>query len=143
MRKIIKNATIEDLDNFEGLTNPIVRFLRENWNVKELGPQGYNEYRKTYEGGDDMGEMIPEFSGFLDNSASKPTLPVMLSMPQVAYSDVEQGYTPLETLVGALVGYGLAVGEQRSKLNEAELEKKIRNQIKLEQLEEKYKDFGL
>jgi len=107
----IKDATVEQLAYFDNIIQPILKYLDENWDL-DGKPKDYDNYVKSYEQNDDMGEMIPDFDGLLDTSTTHPTLPEMLSLPQVAYSDTQQGRNPLETLVGTLIGYGMAVGKE-------------------------------
>ena len=113
--KTIKEATLKDLGHFEDLTKPLIDFIRTNWDA-EVAPKGYKEYRENYEEFDDGGEMVPDFDGLLDTSAACSPFPGRMSMPSIAYSDTQQNRDPLTEMVGALVGYGMAVGAQRAKL---------------------------
>ena len=114
--KRIKDASKDEIDDFEAVTTPLIKFIRENWDA-DVKPKGYDAYKEDYEEFDDSGKMVPEFDGLLDTSACCPPFPGRMSMPSVAYNDTQQGYDPLETMVGSLVAYGMAIGEQRAKLD--------------------------
>lgn len=121
--RTIKDASSKDLQ-FHNLIDPIVNFLKRNWEVKGVMPKGYKEYLKDYREYKDMGDdsFVPEFDGLLNTSPAGLPLPDRLSLPHVAYDDKEQGRKPFALMVGILVGYGLQVGK---RLKELETEKEI------------------
>ncbi len=116
MKKTVNTATWDEVSDFDNVVQPIIKLLRNNWTV-DVAPKNYSEYKETFEGYDDMSDekYILKFDGLLNTSASNYTLPTTLSMPQVAYSDVEQGRDPLETLVGAILSYGMSIGKRQEQ----------------------------
>ena len=122
MEKRIKDAEPQELEDFSGLTKPLLDFIRTNWNVEGIEPKDYQEFMEDYEDGKGMGDEKYElpFDGLLDTHHAKPPFPVLMTTPNVAYSANEQGRDPLQTMVGCLVAYGMAVGEARAKKEEIE-----------------------
>ena len=114
--KEIDECSLKELNNFSELSSHLIEFIRENWDA-DVKPKGYDAYKEDYEEYDDGGEMIPEFGGPLDTSATCDPFPGRMSMPSVAYSDTEQGRDPLNTMVGSILAYGMAIGKQRAKLD--------------------------
>lgn len=111
--KRIKDASLEELENFTEIMEPIIDLLRNSWDI-DVKPKGYDEYLKSNDS-----SYVPEeieFKGLINTSSCNPPLPYLLSKPNVAYADKEQGRDPLTELTGALVGYGMAIGERRAKL---------------------------
>ncbi len=112
--KTIKEATQDELGDFEELMAPVIKCIRENWNVKDLKPNGYDKYLEKYSEYD-ISEQ-PEFDGLLDVTPHSPCFPGKISLSSVAYGDTQEGRDPLEELVGALVSYGLSVGRRYEQL---------------------------
>lgn len=114
--KRIKEASIEELEDFNGVVRPIITFLDKYWDVGAK-PKGYDEYLKTYKEFDDMPlENELDFDGFCSATAGSFSIETQLAMPYVAYGDTEQGRNPLETLIGAVMSYAIQIGERRAKL---------------------------
>lgn len=113
--KAIKQASLEELQDFEKISKSIIDFIKINWDVKAK-PKDYAEFLKDYEEGKCMGEMVPEFKGFDDSTASKPSFASLMSTPSVAYSDKEQDRNPLHTMISSILAHGILIGERRGEL---------------------------
>ena len=109
----IKEASLEKLNDFCGLVEPIIDFLKLNWEGK-LQPKDYDNKKDDYD--DYFGEKL-EYNGLKNRTATSFSIDEKLSLHNTAYDDLEQGRDTLTTLVGSLVGFGLQVGEQRKTLN--------------------------
>jgi len=118
MKKTINEATWKEVSYFDDLIQPILKMVKDNWDVEAL-PKGYKEYVETYEEYDDMDDekFELEFDGLLDTSASNVPINDKLSIPQVAYDDTQQGRDPMHTLIGAVLSYGIAIGKRQEQTN--------------------------
>jgi len=107
--------------SFSQEVEALLKYLEPTWetNVK---PKGYAAYRKNYKDFQDMEELDEEallksFEGHDSAGTLSSPFPVRVSLPQVAYDDVCQGRKPLETLIGAVLGHGIHIGERLAALN--------------------------
>lgn len=114
--KTVDEASWEEVSYFDDLIQPILKLVKENWDI-QASPKGYEEYIESYEEYDDMGDekFYLDFDGLLDTSASASPINDKLSMPQVAYDDTQQGREPLHTLIGAVLSYGIAIGKRQEQ----------------------------
>lgn len=115
------NVPEEVLMNFTELTKPILSLIKKHWDFK-VSPKGYKEFIENYEEGNGMGEdqydLHDDFKalgGVFNTSASTPALPGWIDMPTVAYNHKEQGRPPMQTLIGALINYGITMGQAQEK----------------------------
>lgn len=116
MEKTIDNAEWKEVSRFDNLIEPIVSLVKDNWDI-QAAPKGYQEYRDQYEEYDDMDDekYALKFDGLLNTSATSSPINDRLSMPQVAYDDTQQGRDPLQTLLGSVLSYGIAIGRRQEK----------------------------
>lgn len=116
--KTVDEASWKEVSYFDDLIQPILKLVKDNWDIK-AAPKGYQEYRDQYEEYDDMSDekFYLDFDGLLDTSASGSPINDKLSMPQVAYDDTQQGRDPLQTLIGAVLSYGIAIGKRQEQTN--------------------------
>ena len=114
-KKRIKDATLEELNNFSKIADPITKFIVENWEGN-LQPKGYEDFKADYEDYDGMGEpeYDLEFDGFNSATAGCGSIEDMLNLPNVTYGDTNQGRTPHDALVGGILGYGMQIGKARA-----------------------------
>jgi len=118
MRERINKASKNDISDFEELATDIVEFLNKHWDI-EVKPKKYDKYLETFEEFEDMDEISKyekDFKGF-GPGGDTLSLPETLSLPNTAYSDVHQGITNLETLVGAILTYGMQIGNRRQEIS--------------------------
>jgi hypothetical protein len=115
MNKTVEESTLKELNNFPGLLDAIIKYLDQYWDI-EAKPKGYDKYLKTYQEHDTEDHEY-EFDGPLDESASCDAFPERISISNIAYSDTQQGRTPLRELIGAVFAYGLNVGAQRERID--------------------------
>lgn len=121
MKKKIKDASKEEIENFEELSDQLITFIEKYWDVKTK-PKGYDEFVKDYEGYDgidelDVDKISGEFGGFDDSTSCTSSFPIKLTLPHVAYGDKKQGREPFKTLVGIILSYGIAIGYRRNNID--------------------------
>jgi len=118
MEKTVDEATWKEVSYFDDLIQPILKLVKDNWDIK-AEPKGYQQYRDQYEEYDDMGDekFYLDFDGLLDTSAGASPINDKLSIPNVAYDDTQQGRDPLQTLIGAILSYGIAIGKRQEQTN--------------------------
>ncbi|CAG7579689.1 MAG: hypothetical protein SLAVMIC_00016 [uncultured marine phage] len=118
--KNIKDATLDEINDFSEIAAPLVKFIRDNWST-DVKPKDYDEFMEDYEEykgqGEDQYEL--DFDGLLDGGGYSFPFPVKLATPYVAYDDNEQGRDPLQVMVGAILAYGISIGERREKLDDS------------------------
>lgn len=110
----IKELKCQNDFDFEKQVNYLLKYIKKHWNVRAV-PKGYKEFCENYTDYQGMEEMdwdkiMSEFEGFEDSSAVSYPFPGKVSLPHVAYDDINQGRKPLETLFGAIFGYGMRYG---------------------------------
>ena len=115
---------IRELDNFDYSqhVDALIENIKKSWNVSAR-PKGYNEFIKDYKdfkGQEELDEteMLKEFDGCDDSGARSFPFPIRISTPHVAYDDICQGRKPLETLIGAIFGYGIAYGQRYEQVGD-------------------------
>jgi len=114
MNKSIRDASLEEIDDYQEIMSHILNYLSKNWDINAK-PKGYDEYLASLSS---ISYQEPlEFTGLLDTSAGCPAFPSRISIFNIAYSEQEQDRKPFEELAGALVAYGVAIGERRERLN--------------------------
>ena len=117
--KRIRDCSNEELNSFESLVSPLVKYVKKHWNTRSFKPKGYKAFIDEYEDYAGMEELdTSDFKGLIDGTAGSYEFPVNVSLPHVAYSDRGQGRDPLTSLMSACVAYGMAVQEQRDKTKE-------------------------
>lgn len=116
--KRIKEATYDEISDFEKLVNPLIRFIRKYWKA-DVKPKNLDALLEDYKEYDGMGEKKYEceFDGLVDGTVGSHPFHVRMSTPNVAYNIKEQGYDALTTLVGSCVAYGMSVGERHALLS--------------------------
>lgn len=107
---------------FDQHSKAILDWIKKYWTIK-AEPNGYAEARKNYkdyDGMDDIDEkaLTEEFKGHSDGGVVSHNFPMRVSLPHVLYDDCGQGRKPLETLVGAILGYGMLLGERMAEVDE-------------------------
>lgn len=127
----IKETSLNELNNFSKISDSIRDMISKYWEG-DLAPKGYEEFTADYEDYDGMGEeeYDLEFDGLTSETAGTPSIEDLLNLPSVAYSDIGQGRKPIETLIGAVLGYGMMIGKARANKH-IEMEfNKLEGQIK-------------
>jgi hypothetical protein len=116
-----KPKSSKDLPPFEQDMDALIKFIAKNWTgLKKIKPKGYDEFIKDYQDFKGQEEFDAEkacesFKGFNDETASSFSFPLKIALPYVAYDDICQGRDPFRTLVGSLIGYGMARGQVLAK----------------------------
>ena len=110
--KNIKESSLDELNNFSDIVDPLVEFLEGNWDVNPH-PKNYDKNKDNY---DNFSDEKLIYNGLNSCSATSPSIEDKLSTYHIGYDDIEQGRSPFRVLVGSLVGFGMQVGEQRNKL---------------------------
>lgn len=137
------NAPKDLLMNFSALTEPILKLLEKHWDIS-VSPKGYDEFMSDYEEWKGMGEDIYDLDddfqsigGVFNTSACAPTLPVCLTIPSVAHNANQQSRPPIESLVGALISYGMTISKaQEERFSEGSTKAEYR-EVNMELLEDK------
>lgn len=113
-KKRIKDATLNELENFSAIADPIRELIETYWEG-DLKPKGFDEFKEEYNDYEGMGEpqYDLEFKGFDSSTAGSFSIEEQLNLPNVVYNDTNQGRNPVECLIGAVLGYGMQVGEAR------------------------------
>jgi hypothetical protein len=99
----------------------LLKYLASTWDIKAQ-PKGYTAYRKNHEDYQDMEDLDEEallksFDGHDSTGTCSGSFPLRVSMPHVAQDDSGQGRKPLETLLGAVLGHGIHIGERLAAVN--------------------------
>ncbi len=113
MSKTIDDATKREIMSFPGLLKPLVKYIEETWDYENFKPKNYDEHIKEYEEFDQHNPNPADFTGILDESHCSFPFPERSSFPQVALADTTQGHSPLESIIGSVLAYGIQVGERR------------------------------
>ena len=135
-----KEASNDQLDNFSFISETIVNFVKKHWDCV-VKPKGYDEFIENYEDFDGMeeldGEALKEdFKGFNDATSGSMSFPIKIALPHTAYDDKCQGRDSIETLLGAVLGHGMMVGDERRKRKALKSLEKIESTINI------YKKYG-
>lgn len=117
------NKTIDEIKNLaeiraEEIMNNIVDYLNITWDIK-AEPKDYKDYCSTYEDYDQLpnrNEIASQFKGLLDANCCTDNLPLSLLKDNIAYSDINQGISPIHSLVNIIYRYGFRYGEKFNKL---------------------------
>jgi hypothetical protein len=138
--KDLKSAKLDDLNYFEDIANAVYDYIKKTWKCK-VAPKGYKAFTADYEEYDGMEEVDHNaikkaFKGFDDETAGSPSFPFKIAMPNVAYDDKEQGRNPLRCLIGAVLGYGMAIGKARGVHKTTDILSKFKRTL---EIHEKYK----
>jgi hypothetical protein len=119
--------TVEELQkigDYEHHCLALIEHLVLYWDgLEKIQPKGYDDFIKDYEDFQGMDEWEAHakpkqeaiFNGFNDASAGSFNFIAKTSLPHVAYDDLGQARSPLQTLIGACVSYGWACGEVYGK----------------------------
>jgi hypothetical protein len=121
--KDLRKATENEINDFERLATDIFDFLNKHWDI-EVKPKKYDKYLENFEEFEDMdnmGKYEKDFKGFKP-ACDGLSLPETLSLPNTAYSDVHQSRTPLQTLIGAILSYGLKIGNRRKEIDKLDID---------------------
>jgi hypothetical protein len=107
--------------NFSNEMDAILRFIKKRWNIK-AEPKEYRKYIKNYQDYQDMDTLdekalLKAFKGHGDGGVCSPPFVTRVSLPHVAYEDKGQGRKPLRTLLGAVLGHGMLLGERIATLD--------------------------
>lgn len=99
----------------------LLKYLDTSWDINAK-PKGYAAYKKNYKDYQGMEELDEEallksFDGHDSTGTLSGSFPLRVSMPHVAFDDVGQGRRPLETLLGAVLGHGIHIGERLAAVN--------------------------
>ncbi len=113
MSNTIDEATKKEIMNFRELLDPLVKYIKDTWDYENFKPKNYEEHIKSYEEFDQHNPNPAEFTGLLDESHCSFPFPERSSFPQVALADTAQGHSPLESIIGSVLAYGIQVGEKR------------------------------
>lgn len=125
MRPKAKNYS--ELKGHEEECRALVSHLEKHWEgVKNVKPKGYDKLAKNYTDFDGIDEWEENkkvsqektFKAFNDSTAGDFNFVDKVSLPHVVYNDLDQGRSPLMTLVGACVSYGFMRGELYGKHEE-------------------------
>lgn len=137
MKKKINKITDEkEFSNFSEIVGWIMKFMLSQWNI-EAKPKGYDEFLKDYMDFDGMEELDEKalcklFEGFDNAGAGHFSLPIWTSLPHTAYGDKCQGRPPLETLIGAILNYGMMIGDRSRRLKEIKKHEQVKKRLDIE-----------
>ena len=130
MKKHIHDTNSKELD-YSKILESLVEHVEKTWDIKAT-PKGWKEFLADYEDYDGLPveeEVMDEFKGFDDSSAGVGSFPERISLPHVAYSETNQGRSPLHELLGATLAYGMMVGMKRMGLKNEEGITKIKRDL--------------
>lgn len=114
-----KPKTPDEIPSFDTITRALVSHIKKHWDIKAQ-PKGYAAFRRGYRSFQGMEEWsdsktrataVKNFKSFDDSTAGSHCFIDKVSLPHTAYSDLDQGRPPLETLLGACVSHGYTLGE--------------------------------
>lgn len=131
MKNNVKKVTDNELNSFEKIANSLYDYIKLTWDVN-VNPKGYKEFMDSYEEGKgydevDNEKIQKEFNGINDTTVCSPPFPFKIEISNVAYDDKEQGRNPLQVLIGAILSYGMTIGEERTK---RKLKKEFEDKVK-------------
>ena len=115
-------ADFEAIGDYSHQCGELIKHLKKHWSgLDDVKPKGYEAFIKDYndfqgmeEWGDDptlSKKQKKEFKGFDSSSAGGFGFIDSTALCHVAYSDIGQGYSPIETLIASCVTYGMSIGE--------------------------------
>lgn len=117
-----KDEIMDDLDN---LVKPIIEYIKKTWNTENLLPFNYKEYLEQLKTDPNQCDMFVNESKKLTNSYTglvneKPgyadcPLHRLISPHYVTYGKFDQGNDPLDTLIIALICWGMDLQTNREK----------------------------
>ena len=99
--------------NFSRDCKALLDYIKKTWNVK-AEPKGYKEFMKKEDRTTEIDEaaLLKEFDGHDGSGTLSYSFPGQISLEMAAFDQYDQGRSPLETLVGAILGYGMLLGKQ-------------------------------
>ncbi len=120
LKKISKIEEASEL-YYTNIIPNMISFINKNWDL-DIKPKNYVEYLKTYEEYDELDEdivdkMYKDAKFPIDGTAGAPPFVGRIAINNVAYSDTEQGVSPIETLIGSVWAYGVACGTKTKELS--------------------------
>jgi hypothetical protein len=117
----LRDLRSTDQFSFSTEIEAILKYLKKSWDIKAL-PKGYKEFKKNYQDYQGMEELdeaqlLKKFKGHGDGGTCSPPFVTRVSLPHVVYDDTNQGRRPLETLLGAVLGHGMILGQRIAALD--------------------------
>jgi hypothetical protein len=122
----LKSIRSRDGIDFDRNCLALVEWLRKHWDIKAEPrcPEGYVGARETYRDFDEMDsvnetELVKEFCGHDAGGTVSFPFPINVSLPHVLYNDTNRGISPFQTMVGAIMRYGMLLGERLAEVDES------------------------
>ena len=117
--KDLKTASLNEVNDFSTIAESIYKYIKKTWKCN-VRPKGYKKFLVGYEDYDGMEELEynkieKDFKGFNDATAASPSFPIKIALPHTAYNATNQSRNPLRTLIAAILGHGMIIGEERAK----------------------------
>jgi hypothetical protein len=107
--------------NYSEHIEALLEYIKKYWNIRAI-PKGYKAFCDDYTDfkgqGEDETALYEEFKGHGDGGTCSFGFPTRVSLPHVAYDDICQGRNPLNTLIGAVMAYGMIYGQRYEEVNE-------------------------
>lgn len=107
--------------NYSDQIKALLDHIKKYWNIRAT-PKGYKKFCADYTDykgqGEDETALYEEFKGFGDGGTCSFGFPTRVSLPHVAYDDICQRRNPLNTLIGAVMAYGMAYGQRYEEVND-------------------------
>lgn len=106
---------------YENTIQPLIDYILTHWDgLKDIKPKGWDEMVPDYNDFDGMEDIDTlardmEFNGYNDASAGSFPFHIRTLLPHVMYSEKCQGIGRLQTLFGALIGYGYRIRDNIAK----------------------------
>lgn len=128
----LKDVPTNDLMDFSGICEPLIKYIRCTWDWKGFKPRGYEKYKAEYSDYDKDERAVKwaaKFKGINSGTASSFGFHVQTARHHVCYDDTSQGRDPLHVLMSSCVGFGLIVGDERAKRQQAKNIKEHNEQI--------------
>lgn len=106
--------------DFEKKVNEIISEISLNFSdLENIHPKGWEKLSENYNDydgmdNDELYNTTSLFKGTNSNTAGAPSFEIRVSLPHVMYDDKEQGRSPLETLVGSMLGHAYFISENNN-----------------------------
>jgi hypothetical protein len=101
----------------------LMKYIKEHWDIKAT-PKGYKAYLEKYadQNAEDLEELdikkvLDSFEGHGEGGTTSSPFAISVRIPHVAFRDKEHGHSPIETLIGAVLTYGMLLGKQLAVLD--------------------------
>lgn len=112
----LESIKSQDDLNFDRDCKALLEYIQKNWDVT-AEPKGFKEFLKLSDDErpaivEEESTLLKDFKGHDGCGTVSFTFPTKISKEMTAFEKEDQGRQPLETLIGAILGYGMLLGKQ-------------------------------